>query len=173
MPGNSDIHRSRTCRLRLRSDTITLVRALDLEIAFHRYLDSHRSTLDNLDATTAIAAMTKFYTDHRVTDVDLDGDGDMLLFQWGIHGGGQQEFLYDITRQVISDHGGDDDIRQLSLTLHYPSTPTSRNIGNGSLWCPHPEQAPSFLSLLARHPATTHAVTSHPHRTQITFDHAG
>lgn len=149
------------------------MRALDLEIAFHRYLDSHGSTLGNLDVATAIAVMTKFYTDHRVTDVDLDSDGDMLLFQWGIHGGDQQESLYDITRQVITDDGDDDNIRQLSLTLRYPLTPNSRTIENGNLWCPHPEQAPSFLSLVAHHPATTHVATSPPHRTQVTFDHAG
>ncbi|WP_194818834.1 hypothetical protein [Nocardia sp. XZ_19_385] len=97
----------------------------------------------------------------------------MLLFQWGIYGDDQQEFVYDITRQVITDHGDDDNIRQLSLTLHYPVTPTARNIGNGSQWCPHPERTEHFLSLVAHHPATAHVRTAHPHRTEVTFGHAG
>ncbi|MFE7803058.1 hypothetical protein [Nocardia sp. NPDC057440] len=105
--------------------------------------------------------------------INLDHDGDMLLFQWGISSHDQQEFVYDITRQVITDHGNDDDIRQLSLTLHYPATPTSPSIGNGSRWCPRPEQAEAFLALVAQHPATAHVLTSHPHRTELTFDHAG
>ncbi|WP_405182846.1 hypothetical protein OG225_18500 [Nocardia sp. NBC_01377] len=124
-------------------------------------------------ATTAVDAMTMFYAHHRVTDVDLASDGDMLLFQWGTYSGDQQEFVYDITRQVITDDGDDDRIRQLSLTLRYPSTTTSRDIGNGSRWCPHPEQTESFLSVIAHHPATTHIRTSHPHRTQVTFALAG
>ncbi|MCP9621938.1 hypothetical protein FOH10_31285 [Nocardia otitidiscaviarum] len=149
------------------------MRAADLEIEFRRYLDSHGRALDDLDATTAIDAMTMFYAHHRVADADLDNDGDMLLFQWGIYDDNQQEFVYDITRQVITDHGGDDNIRQLSLTLHYPMTPTSPSIGNGSQWCSHPEQAEHFLSLVTHHPATSHVLTTHPHRTEVTFDHAG
>ncbi|MBF6133628.1 hypothetical protein IU501_11520 [Nocardia otitidiscaviarum] len=149
------------------------MRAADLEIAFRRYLESHGRALDDLDAATAIDAMTTFYAHHRVTDVDLDSDGDMLLFQWGIYGEGQQEFVYDITRQVITDDGDDDNIRQLSLTLHYPMTPSSPSIGNGSQWCSHPEQTEHFLSLVAHHPATSHVLTAHPHRAEVTFDHAG
>ncbi|MFE7742267.1 hypothetical protein [Nocardia sp. NPDC057455] len=91
------------------SSTITRVRALDLEDAFRRYLDSHGRALDNLDATTAIDSISMFYTDHRVTDVDLDND--MLLFQWGAYGNDQQEFVYDITRQVITGPGDDDSVR--------------------------------------------------------------
>ncbi|WP_067833664.1 hypothetical protein [Nocardia lijiangensis] len=62
------------------------MRALDLENAFLRYLGNHGRTLDNLDATTAIGSMIMFYAHHRVTDVDIDDDGDMLLFQWGTYG---------------------------------------------------------------------------------------
>ncbi|MFE7723734.1 hypothetical protein ACFU44_32440 [Nocardia rhizosphaerihabitans] len=65
------------------STPMSALRALDLEIAFRRYLDRSGRTLGNLDATTAIDSMTMFYTHHRVTDVDLESDGDMLLFQWG------------------------------------------------------------------------------------------
>ncbi|WP_458690544.1 hypothetical protein [Nocardia tengchongensis] len=149
------------------------MRTLDLEDAFRRYLDSHGRALDNLDATTAIDSMSGFYADHRVTDVDLDNDGDMLLFQWGTYGDDQQEFVYDITRQVIAGPGDDDSIRQLSLTLRYPATTTSVGIGNGSRWCPHPEQIETFLSLVAHHPATTHAMTANSILTQVSFDQAG
>ncbi|WP_328399888.1 hypothetical protein [Nocardia sp. NBC_00403] len=149
------------------------MRALDLENAFLRYLGSNGRTLDNLDAATAIGSMTMFYAHHRVTDVDIDNDGDMLFFQWGTYGSEQQEFVYDITRQVITGSGDDDSIRQLSLTLHYPTTATSHSLGNGSRWCPHPEQTETFLALIAHHPATTHVSSAHPYRTQVTFDHAG
>ncbi len=168
-----DRGRIQTTRLRLRSGKITRVRASDLENDFLRYLGNQSRALDNLDAITAIGSMTTFYADHRVTDVDIDNDGDMLLFQWGIYGSDQQEFIYDITRQVISGSGDDDSIRQLSLTLRYPITATSQSLGNGSRWCPHPEQAETFLALIAHHPATIHVGSAHPYRTQVIFDHAG
>ncbi|MGW0637661.1 hypothetical protein [Nocardia salmonicida] len=149
------------------------MRAPDLENGFLRYLGNHGRALDNLDAITAIGSMTMFYAYHRVADVDLDDDGDMLLFQWGIYGSDQQVFVYDITRQVITGSGDDDGISQLSPTLHYPITATSQSLGNGSGWCPHLEQAETFLALIAYHPATTHVGSTHPYRTQVTFDHAG
>lgn len=145
------------------------MRALDLESAFRRHLDSNDRALAELDATTSIDSMIGFYTDHRVADVVIQHDGDMLLFQWG-PSIDQRDFVYDITRQVIIDHEGDDDIRQLSLTLHYPAAP---DIGRGNLWCPRPEEAEAFRSSVARHPATAHVLTRRPHRVQLTFDHAG
>ncbi|MFB8005067.1 hypothetical protein [Nocardia sp. NPDC056000] len=117
--------------------------------------------------------MTTFYAHHRVIDVDLDRDGDMLLFQWGTYGDNQQEFVFDITRQVITDDGDDDTILQLSLTLHYPTTSASPGFGTGSQWCSHPEQTEHFQSLIAQHPATSYVLAAHPHRTELTFDHAG
>ncbi|MFD8100244.1 hypothetical protein ACFV24_11960 [Nocardia fluminea] len=149
------------------------MRASDLENGFLRYLGNHGRAVDKFDAITAIGSMTMFYAYHRVTEVDIDNDGDMLLFQWGIYGSDQQEFVYDITRQVITGSGDDDSIRQLSLTLHYPTTATSQSLGNGSRWCPHPEQAETFLALVAHHPATTHVGSAHPYRIQVTFNHAG
>ncbi|WP_297610565.1 hypothetical protein [Nocardia sp.] len=149
------------------------MRALDLENAFVRYLGNHGHTLDNLNASTAIGSMAMFYAHHRVTDVDIDNDCDMLLFQWGTYGNDRQEFVYDITRQVITGSGVDDSIRQLSLSLYFPITATSRSLGNGSRWCPHPEQTETFLALIARHPAATHVSSARPYRTQVTFDHAG
>ncbi|MEU0539837.1 hypothetical protein ABZ319_08190 [Nocardia sp. NPDC005978] len=149
------------------------MRATDLEDAFVRYLDNRGYALDNIDASTAISSMAGFYTRHRVTDVDLDADGDMLLFQWGTYGTDQQEFVYDITRQVIAGTGDDDTIRQLSLTLYFPTGAGSHSLGNGSRWCPHPEQATEFLTLVEDQPATSYVGGARPIRTRVTFDHAG
>ncbi|MCM6774729.1 hypothetical protein NDR87_12645 [Nocardia sp. CDC159] len=148
------------------------MRAHELENAFRRHLQDSGRTLDSLDAAAAVGAMAAFYTRHRVTDVDLDNDGDMLLFQWGIDGDDHQEFHYDITRQVIIDNPRDT-ILQLSLTLHYPVTPPLHGIGDGSRWCSNPEETEAFLSFVAHHPATSCAGALAPHRVRLTFEQAG
>lgn len=118
--------------------------------------------------------MTTFYFDERVTDVELDNDGDMLLLQWGIRDHGDPVFLYDITRQVIGDGTEDDDnLWQLSLTLHFPVAPGHHNIEPGHLWCPRPEETEAFLIAGALHPAMAYANTHHPTHVELTFERAG
>lgn len=47
-----------------------------------------------------------FYGEVRADDVDLESDGDMLLFQWGTHDWGNGPmFEVDITRQFIRGAG--------------------------------------------------------------------
>jgi hypothetical protein len=36
------------------------------------------------NARVGIQKMAAFYTEVRADDVDLEADGDMLLFQWGV-----------------------------------------------------------------------------------------
>ena len=44
----------------------------------------------------------------------------MLLHQWGTYDWGEgPSFQFDITRQLISVAGADDDMWQLSVTLHF------------------------------------------------------
>ncbi|MBF6169748.1 hypothetical protein IU486_34300 [Streptomyces gardneri] len=104
-----------------------MMRIVDLEAGFGRYLHGREITVADLDAVAAIEAMTSFYADNRLQDAapaDIAGsDGDMLLFQWGIYDSlyGAGVFTYGITRQAIGPDE-DDGIWQLSLTLRFPAT---------------------------------------------------
>lgn len=92
-----------------------------------------------------------WYATSRVEGVDLDADGDMLLFQWGTYDWGEgPSYQVDITRQIIDTDGEDDDgaIWQLSARLHYSAEPESSAIGAGDGWCHRPEDVDAFRSFI-------------------------
>ncbi|MGW4071686.1 hypothetical protein [Nocardia grenadensis] len=150
------------------------MRTCDIETAFRRQLLIQGLSLDELDAAGAVEAMATFYFDERITDVDLDNDGDMLLLPWGIRDDADPVFLYDITRQVIGEGTEDDaNLWQLSLTLHFPVPPEPHRIEPGNRWCPRPEETEAFLIASALHPAVAYADTHHPTRVELIFDRAG
>ena len=69
---------------------------------FERFLSIRGLTIADLGAEQATDTMVAFYVERPVSGVNLDEDGDMLLFQWGIYDWGQGEsFEYNITRQLI------------------------------------------------------------------------
>jgi hypothetical protein len=87
-------------------------------------------------------------------DVDLERDGDMLLFQWGTHDwGGGELFEVDITRQLIKDTGEDDDIWQLHLVYRFAPSEALRALGQGERWCSQPDEVDAFELFLMSHPA--------------------
>lgn len=115
-------------------------------------------------ADQAVNAMLDFYPDSRVEDVDLDSDGDILLFQWGVYGwgGAPARFDYDITRQFIVAHLVDDDvIYQLRYTLYFEASPEAEAVGKGNRWCSSSQELEGMADFIAQHPATAHART-HP-----------
>lgn len=106
-------------------------------------------TVDGLDAESAIAVMIDFYLGTRAEDVDVEADGDMLLFQWSardhfVDGRGQVYkdaplFEYNITRQFIGASCEDDAFLQLSLTLYYEVEGTIDGAPErGNRWCHRP-----------------------------------
>lgn len=114
---------------------------------FEDYLRAHGHSLESLDALHALRAMAQFYVDERAEDVDVDANGDMLLFQWGIYDWGAGPFFeYDITRQLITeDDEGEDEIWQLSLTLRYEPNEEARRLGAGDRWCHSPDGVTKFI----------------------------
>ncbi len=99
-------------------------------------------------------AMLAFFTEVAAEGVDLENDGDMLLFQWGIYDWGSGEhFSLDITRQFSVPCGEDHEISQLSLTFKYPPEISLRALGEGNRWCYEQGEAESFASFVQGTPA--------------------
>jgi len=95
------------------------------------------------DVARLIQAMLGYYRDQRVDGVELDGDGDMLLFQWGTYDWGEGEFFdFEIVRQLIDPE--EYEIFQLMLTMKFESTDTLKKLGDGNEWCEHPEGLDDF-----------------------------
>ena len=113
--------------------------------------------IERIDGTSAVEAMTQFYLDRRADDVDLDHDGDMLLFQWGTYDWGRgPSFQYNIARQFITSSGDDEDFLQLSITTHFDATDTALRLGRGDQWCRRPEDVTDFLAVVKDHPASAY-----------------
>jgi hypothetical protein len=124
-----------------------------------RIVDPTQPTADQ-----AVKAMLDFYREARAEDVDVDSNGDMLLFQWGVYGwgGAPARFEYDITRQFIVEGLVDDDaIYQLRYTLYFEASPEAEGVGEGNRWCTSPQDLQAMASLIAQRPATAHA-RAHP-----------
>ncbi len=122
--------------------------------AFHEFADRHGAVIEQLSAVDAVDLMTTFYREVRAADCDLDADGDMLLFQWGVYDWGEGEsFEYDITRQLVPEPTGDEEdyggfIGQLSLTLKFPPSASLREIKSGDRWCYRPAELGEFTSFV-------------------------
>jgi len=95
--------------------------------------------------------MLAFYRTVRFDDVDLAGNGDMLLYQWGTYDWGRGEsFEFDITRQLILGTGEDEDIFQLSLTFKFQPTVALLQLGAGNRWRRSLEEVEEFRSFTDR-----------------------
>jgi hypothetical protein len=139
----------------------------------------------DLHAESAIALMIAFYRVVRAEGCNIDQDGDMLLFQWGIYDhSGSKAFTYDITRQFMvplpplsdpemhedPDVHLDPEMYQLSLTLYFVPTESMRACGSGDRWCPTPNELPAFESFIRGCPATAAIRSLQPTHVSLTFD---
>ena len=89
--------------------------------------------------------MLEFYGDERVSDCELDEDGDMLLYEWGTYDWGAGHwFNCQITRQFIPRDGGDEDIFQLTVTAKYTPSSQTDALGSGNKWCGSPSELATF-----------------------------
>lgn len=158
--------------LATRNRQYPIVRALDAPTAFADHLRKRGQTVDTLNAEAAYRIMVRFYLDDRADDTDVASQGDMLLFQWGIHDWGDgPSFEYDITRQLIPEDGDDEDIWQLHLTLHFPPTEQARALEEGHVWCDSPDEIDSLVRAIEEHPATAYVRSVPPTRVQLYFEH--
>lgn len=97
--------------------------------------------LDTILPEQLIKVFLDFYANQRSEDCQIDTDGDMLLFQWGIYESILgPNFHLSMTRQFAV--GGDDDaeLYQLELDLEYLPTEALVLAGSGNRWCERPEK---------------------------------
>ena len=126
----------------------------------------------DIDASTprrAFEAMFAFYVDKRVEDVDIDSDGDMLLYQWGVYSfTGPASFQLDLTRQFCIED--EDEPYQLSLTLHFAPSDSLRQLGDGNKWCDSPRALPEFRQFVESSAAFKALADAHPSRVDLDFE---
>jgi hypothetical protein len=112
--------------------------------------------LAKLTPAEGIPLMLEFYKDLRADDCELDNDGDMLLYQWGVYEDldGGESFHLDITRQfTVSDKYGDDAMSQLGLTFFFKPPAKYKAIKDGNRWCSSPKELKAFRSFIEKSPA--------------------
>ena len=138
----------------------------DSEAAFTGFLAGVGASLEQLDAESATRHVLAWYGGVRAHGCPPQFDGDMLLFQWGVYDWGSgPSFQFDLTRQFIKigpdPQGDDDEMSQLSLTLHFAPTDALRELGIGNQWCPNPEAVAEFEQFVTAS-AAYRAVTAAP-----------
>lgn len=145
--------------------------------ALHDFASRSGRDLTAADAETLVAVITDWYQSERATDaIDIDEDGDMLLFQWGSHDlGSSPVFYYDLTRQLIVNDSDDDDgaIWQLNCELRYQALPDASALGEDADWCSSPSELDDFRALIAASAATAYARTHQRIAVDIRFGPAG
>jgi hypothetical protein len=165
------------------------MRYADALAAFRQYLEAGGLTAEDLDAPSAVTAMLGFYATERASDVDMDPDADMILFQWGTFDWGSgPAFEYDITRQLCieidydalinSDDDEEDDdeddlgegIWQLHLTVYFRPDEENARLGSGERWLERPDGIGEFARWIAGLPATAYCASRRPLRTALVWD---
>jgi hypothetical protein len=141
---------------------------------FERFL--HRAGDVQVPRTpgAGVQRMAAFYKDLRADDVDLESDGDMLLFQWGTYDWGNGPmFEVDVTRQLIRGTGEDDDIWQLHLAYRFPPAESLRALGKGDRWCARPGDIPSFERFMMTHAAVAAVGSRDDGQVRLDYECAG
>jgi len=106
------------------------------------------------------------YSDTRLKGTDLDADGDMLLFQWGIFDWGKgRHSSVDLTRQIITSEDGEDVIIQLRCTYQFHESVLA-SMESGDCWCLSPKDTKGFSASVLSNPAFMTSLKS----THIGFD---
>jgi hypothetical protein len=115
--------------------------------------------------------MLTFYAANRAEDIAPEPDGDMLLFQWAsLKRPPRAGFEYNITRQLITPPGDEEDIWQLSLTLHFPPDSQNSQLGSGDRWHQAPDRIDGFASYIDAHPATAYAANRRPAHVELLWE---
>jgi hypothetical protein len=93
--------------------------------------------------------MLGFYRDVRCEDVDLEDNGDMLLYQYGTYGFSRPKtFQFNLTRQFsVEESNEDEGISQLQLTLHYPPSSALDPL-KANQWCRSLDELTAFEALI-------------------------
>ena len=113
---------------------------------------------------TALDCMLRFYAQMRADGCEIESDGDMLLFQYGVYDFGERRmFEVDLTRQVIlPDEEDDDAIWQLAMTFRYAPSADLEAIGRSDRWCSTPSDLPGFEEFVRASPAVAAVADRRP-----------
>ena len=128
--------------------------------------------LDSLTPAIGLERMLEFYAHHRVDHCQIDEDGDMLLYQWGLYDWGEGEhFEWNITRQLLTAAGdGDEEIAQLSLTFRFEAEPSWDALGDGEMWCDEPGDVEHFRTAVMKSKPYGAACASRPVAVTLTLE---
>ncbi len=120
-----------------------------------------------------IALMRAFYDEVRFEGLVNESCADMLLYQYGTYDWGDgEEFLYDITRQLVVPDGDGQELWQLSLRYTFAPSEALRALGDTERWCNGHAEAASFGAFLEHCPARAAVESVAPLRVSLRFEQA-
>jgi len=82
-------------------------------------------------------AMIAFFQEVGPASQIVEGEGDMLLYQWGVHDWGEgPSFQFNITRQFIEIEEDEEQVMSpLGITFHFPPSDEAKAFGVQNQWC--------------------------------------
>jgi len=140
--------------------------------AFETFVAEAGAVVSEFKPIDAVRLMLDFYQQERVEGCDLQADGDMLLFQWGIQEWGRpgEYFEFKLIRQLVDNEGQDgEEQTQLSLTCCFPPSPALSAMKPGSKWCAIPDELAGFEYFIVKSPAFQAVGKLHPENIALTF----
>lgn len=113
---------------------------------FEAALTAAGTTVQQLDAASALTQMEDFYRTVRAENCILDEEGDTLHCQWGVNTqDAEKTFQLELSRHFIEPGDEDEDgMSQLSLTLTYAPVPALLALEPGTCQCSQPADLPEF-----------------------------
>lgn len=116
----------------------------DAKTDFLKRLQACGLSLESLTVTAGVLAMLAYYAEERADGCPVEGDRDVLLFQWGTFDWGTgPAFEVDVTRQLIRDDTNEDEIWQLRLVFRFERSVGSE-AGQQNRWCGSQDELPEF-----------------------------
>jgi len=131
-------------------------------------LETSGKKLATVNVAEGIAAMLAFYEEQRAEGCEIDEDGDMLLYQWGVYNFEKPAtFQLDLTRQFsVPD---EDEPYQLSLTFHFEPSAGLKKIKDANQWCNSPDELAEFRTFIEKSPAYRAALTEKVKKVELDF----
>ena len=134
---------------------------------FENFVSDASAVVSEFKPIDAVRLMLDFYQQERAEGCDLQSDGDMLLFQWGLTG---DYFDFSLTRQFVDSESEDvDHPTQLSLTCHFAPSPALKAIKPGSKWCASPDELAGFEYFIGKSPAFLAVGKLRPENVALTY----